>query len=550
MENATDFISLLVMVTLAFICPILADRIPKHMVPETVFLLILGAAAGPYGFGFISTNDVIGFLAELGCGFLFLLAGREIDPSMLAGKEGKRGLIAWGISFALAVVLTVGIGGFAFGTNTSWAISIMLATTAIGTLMPILAERELMGTPVGNAVISYGTWGEICPILAIVLLLSARAPWQSVAILEVLVLLCVFIAARGVKARQRGSKIYQFMVKKANSTAQTMVRLTMFVLILLVTVSAVFDVDIVLGAFAAGFVLSYLVPKDDHAFEQKLNAMGYGFFIPVFFIYSGTKVDVSSVAADPALLVGFIAALLLVRSVPVYVMARLDKKNPHRLSSHASASVAVYCATALPLIVAVTNIAVSSGTMSQRVASVLVAAGAVTVFLMPLLGQVAVRAAGASEIKVASLGEKPLTPDATVAPSQPVAESVPNSKYPSTSAAPAAAPAASGAVNTAAPAASSSSRTESELAALWHRTRQELAGSTRGDHGKLHERYATHIALRLHVEGMMEAGATSEEIARYLAKELNFADDEVRVKAAERRIAHLQHLHHEERHHT
>lgn len=481
MEAVTDFASLLVMVTLALVCPILADRIPRHIVPETVFLLMLGAAFGPYGLGLIHTNEVIGFLSELGCGFLFLLAGREIEPSMLSGHEGRRGLAAWGVSFVVAVAISGLLPRVGYGTTTGWATAIMLTTTAIGTLMPILAERGLVGTPVGDGVVSYGTWGEICPIVAIVMLLSARVAWQSAVILLGLVLLCVVIARHGASARRRGTRVYRLMVEKANGTAQTMVRLTMFLLVLLVTISAVFDVDIVLGAFAAGFVLQYLVPKGDEAFDQKLGGMGYGFFIPVFFIYSGTRIDVTAVASRPVMLAVFILALLLVRSVPVFVLAATDRANPRRLSVRASASVAVYCATALPLVVAVTTIAVAAGAMSQGMASVLVAAGAVTVFLMPLLGQLAIRAAGASELDVATLAEDTADLGPAVV---------------------------------------------------------EAAG-----HDRMRERHAARIALRMHVEHMIESGDSPEAVARYLAEELHFEGDEHRVHAVERRIERMQGSH-------
>ena len=293
-----------------------------------------------------------------------------------------------------------------------------------------------------------------------------------------LVLLCVVIARHGASARRRGTRVYRLMVEKANGTAQTMVRLTMFLLVLLVTISAVFDVDIVLGAFAAGFVLQYLVPKGDEAFDQKLGGMGYGFFIPVFFIYSGTRIDVTAVASRPVTIAVFILALLLVRSVPVFVLAATDRANPRRLSVRASASVAVYCATALPLVVAVTTIAVAAGAMSQGMASVLVAAGAVTVFLMPLLGQLAIRAAGASELDVATLAEDTADLGPAVV---------------------------------------------------------EAAG-----HARMRERHAARIALRMHIEHMIESGESPEAVARYLAEELHFEGDEHRVHAVERRIERMQ----------
>jgi Kef-type K+ transport system membrane component KefB len=354
------------------------------------------------------------------------------------------------------------------------------------------------------------------------MLLSTRVAWQSAAILLGLVLLCVLIAWRGAAARRRGSRVYRLLVEKANSTAQTMVRLTMFLLVLLVTVSAVFDVDIVLGAFAAGFVLQYLVPKDDEAFDQKLNGMGYGFFIPVFFIYSGTKIDVTAVAGRPLTFAMFILALLLVRSVPVFVLAATDRGNPRWLSVRASASVAVYCATALPLVVAVTTIAVGVGAMSQGMASVLVAAGAVTVFLMPLLGQLAICAAGASELDVATLAEDTADLGPAAASAATAAVAAPAGSAAGAASAAGVAPAAPAGVATGAP---------------------EARGRHAAAHGHAHERHAARIALRMHIERMIESGESPEAVARYLAEELHFEGDEHRVHAVERRIERMQGSH-------
>ncbi len=164
-------------------------------------------------------------------------------------------------------------------------------------------------------------------------------------------------------------------------------RLTTFLLIFLVTISALFELDAVLGAFAAGFILRYIIPDGSKSLEMKLEGVGYGFLIPVFFVVSGAAINVRAVAGRPALLVAFIVMLMLIRAVPVYLALSLDKrKNP--LSSHHRVTVALYCTTALPIIVAVTSLAVKVGTMQSDTASTLVAAGAITVFLMPLLGSI------------------------------------------------------------------------------------------------------------------------------------------------------------------
>lgn len=146
-----------------------------------------------------------------------------------------------------------------------------------------------------------------------------------------------------------------------------------------------FQLDVVLGAFAAGFILRFVTPNGNHTLNLKLEGVGYGFLIPVFFVVSGASIDVKAVAANPALLITFIIMLLLVRAVPIFVATTLDHRvNP--LDPQDKLTVSLYCTMALTLIVAVTSLAVQGGTMHQTTASTLVAAGAVTVFLMPLLG--------------------------------------------------------------------------------------------------------------------------------------------------------------------
>lgn len=146
-----------------------------------------------------------------------------------------------------------------------------------------------------------------------------------------------------------------------------------------------FQLDVVLGAFAAGFILRFVTPNGNHTLNLKLEGVGYGFLIPVFFVVSDASIDVKAVVANPALLITFIIMLPLVRAVPIFVATTLDHRvNP--LDPQDKLTVSLYCTTALPLIVAVTSLAVQGGTMHQTTASTLVAAGAVTVFLMPLLG--------------------------------------------------------------------------------------------------------------------------------------------------------------------
>lgn len=393
-----DLISLAVIALVAVACPIVAKLIPNKLIPETVFLLIAGAMLGPNMANVIVLTDSVGLLSDLGLAFLFLLAGYEINPKSLTGGQGKRGLATWCVSIVLAFLVVRFTPFFSVSQIDGIALVIALTTTALGTLMPILKERGLTGTRVGESILAYGTWGELCPVLAMALLLSSRAEWKTVLILLAFVAISVIAAVVPAKAKKAGHGLFRFLTENAEGTSQTMMRTVVLLLVGLVAVSAVFDLDIVLGAFAAGFVLRYIIPEGDHGLEKKLDGVAYGFLIPIFFVVSGAKIDLMAVFAQPGLLVGFILMLLLIRAVPIFV-ALTTGKDTRDISTHNRLTIALYCTTALPIIVAVTSVAVSAGAMSQDVASVLVAAGAVTVFLMPLLGTLTYRVADAKPVE-------------------------------------------------------------------------------------------------------------------------------------------------------
>lgn len=395
-----DLVSLAVIALVALVCPIVAKLIPGKLIPETVFLLVAGAFLGPYMAGFIQITDSVGLLSDLGLAFLFLLAGYEINPKELTGHQGKRGLIVWIVTFCLAVAV-VALSPSSPGNDIgNIAVAIALTTTALGTLVPIMKERELMGTRVGDSILAYGTWGELGPILAMAVLLSTRSELKTLLILAGFALLCVIMAVIPAKSKKAGHRMFRFLTENANTTSQTMVRAVVVLLVSLVAFSAVFDLDIVLGAFAAGFVLRYIIPEGDHDLERKLEGIAYGFLIPLFFITSGAKINLMSVLDQPIALIIFIVALLLIRAVPIYISLSTDRRT-RDISSHNRLTIALYCTTALPIIVAVTSVAVKAGALTQDFAGVLVAAGAITVFLMPLLASITYRVADVKPIEAA-----------------------------------------------------------------------------------------------------------------------------------------------------
>lgn len=173
-----DLVSLTMIMLVAAFCPIVTQMIPGKVVPQTVLLLLAGALMGPHMGQVIDVDQSIELLSELGLAFLFLLAGYEIDPKELTGHQGKVGLATWLATIALAAAIVTLVPYFSAHDMNGAAAIIVLTTTALGTLMPILKERNLEGTPVGDAVIAYGTWGELGPVLAMALA-STLVLWRQ-----------------------------------------------------------------------------------------------------------------------------------------------------------------------------------------------------------------------------------------------------------------------------------------------------------------------------------------------------------------------------------
>ena len=383
------FVSLLCIVAVSFAAPLISWSIPRRLLPETVLLIAGGVLIGPSGLGIAHEGQDIAFLKELGVAFLFLMAGYEIDVNELRGSGGRHAMAAWAgsLGLAFASVAVVGVSGGAFSAN-GIAIAIAMTSTAIGTILPILRERGLLPTAVGAAILNHGAVGEVGPIILMALLLGSRSTWASLAILLVFLAVTLLIVRFTDRVRRAGRRFIEAIRLGGSTTAQTTVRITVLLLVGLCALAEVFDLDVVLGAFAAGFILRYALPDGNRQFEEKLDGLAYGFFIPIFFVVSGMGIDLGMSEQSLATIGAFLLLLVLVRGLPVWVASRLERRRngSRAYSMRQSLQIAVYSTTALPIIVAVTQVAVSAGAMSASFASTLVLAGAVSVLVMPALG--------------------------------------------------------------------------------------------------------------------------------------------------------------------
>lgn len=372
----------------AVIAPLLAGFVPGKLLPEVVLLLVGGIIIGPYVLDLSETHEAIDMLRNLGLGMLFLLAGYEIELKELTGRAGRRAMYTWILCLLLAF-LTVWLLGNTGVIEAKIALGIALTSTALGTLLPILRDSGVIATPVGDVIMRHGAFGELGPVIAMALLLGTSGPIESLIVLVVFAGIAVLVSLPSHWARRSSGRIVQLIRAGSETTGQTTVRLTMLLLVTLGAVATAFHLDIVLGAFAAGFILRRANPDGDERLEAKLDGLAFGFLIPIFFVTSGMSIDPAAVAKEPLMLGLFIAMILLLRGGPVFFATLTDRTHAvHRFGQRDSLRVALYASTGLPIIVAVTSLAVDEDLMSRISASVLVAGGAFTVLLFPMLASI------------------------------------------------------------------------------------------------------------------------------------------------------------------
>jgi Kef-type K+ transport system membrane component KefB len=365
--------TLLVAAIVAALAPFVTALVPGRHLPQVVVLVLGGMLVGPQVLG-LADPDTIVLLSNVGLGFLFLLAGYEIQPSIFREHAGRLALVGWGIAaaLALAVVALLEVLGF---VRAFVPVAIGLTTTALGVLLPILRDNNLLTDRFGKYVIAAGATGELLPIIAIALFLSTTNSFEALLSLLSIGGLALVLSLAPRLTRHR--RVREIMAEGQGTTSQTALRWTIVLLFVLLAFAARFSLDIVLGAFLAGLVLRTWAPDHGRALSDKLDAVGYGFFIPLFFVTSGMGLDVHSILASPARLVVFFLLLVIVRGLPALLVYRRALATPERVQ------MVFITATALPLLVALSHIGLVNGTMLPENAAALVGAGVLSVIIFP-----------------------------------------------------------------------------------------------------------------------------------------------------------------------
>lgn len=379
--------SFFLIVLSAAVAAIVVAVLPKRLAPPVVVLeLLLGILIGPHGFGLASTDEFSLFFSNLGLGMLFYFAGYEINFERIRGAPLRLGGRGWLLSIAIAyavggVLAVLGVVDSLVYTGSA------MATTAIGTLIPILRDTGEMRTRFGTYLLGAGAVGEFGPILLVTLFLSTGHPLREAVILIAFVAIAVAISLMSMGVVLRELPMIERTIEASDQLA---VRVTVVLIFGLVGLAGHLHLDILLGGFVAGMITRAALHGQEVAvFDSKLTAVGFGFFVPFFFIYSGMNFDLEALGSLGAILelAMFFGLFLVVRGAPALLLYR------HVLAARQRAALAFYSATELPLVVAITTLAIDAGKMRTSTAAGLVGAAMLSTLVFPFVARGLLRSA-------------------------------------------------------------------------------------------------------------------------------------------------------------
>ncbi|GAC1312805.1 MAG: cation:proton antiporter [Ktedonobacteraceae bacterium] len=379
-----SFSGLLIVAVVAFTAPLLLALTPARRLPAIVLEIVAGIVIGPSVLGWVKIDLPISILAVLGLAFLLFLAGLEVELERLRGRL----LLFVGLAFlvSLGLALLVGYGLYAAGQVVSpLLIAIILVATALGIVIPVLKDAGESASDFGQLVIAGAMFAEFGSIILLTLFFSREATNTST---KLVLLGCFALLAVGfafvLLRLERSKRIAAVLLRLQDTTAQIRVRGAFMLLVGFVALASVLGLETILGAFVAGVILR-LVDGDlmmtHPQFRQKLEAIGFGVFIPVFFVASGIQFDLAALFSSPLTIVRvplFLAAILLVRGIPALLYRPL-------VGSRRSVVAGLLQATSLSFIVAASQIGLELGLITKATGAALIAAGLLSVLIFPIL---------------------------------------------------------------------------------------------------------------------------------------------------------------------
>ncbi|MEU6264657.1 cation:proton antiporter [Saccharopolyspora shandongensis] len=376
-----SFGNLLILTIIALLAPLLLGLAPRLRIPSVVLEIVAGVIVGPSVLGLVRMDQAVQVVALLGLAFLLFLAGLEVDFHRLRGPLLRVALIGYVVSLAIGVAV-----GFSFGAA-GWVrdpmlIAVALSATSLGLVVPMLKDAGRADQAMGQTTITASSVADFAAVVLLSLLFSTSGGSTGGRLVSLIVFVA-FVAAIGMAVALAGRSMHlgDLFLRLQDTTAEIRVRAAVVLLVAFVVLAEGFGLESILGAFLAGAVVG-LVDRDSAThphFRTKLEAIGYGFLIPVFFVASGVQLDLGGLIATPSALLRvplFLLALLLVRGAPALLYQR-------SLGTRSSVAAGLLQATSLPFLVAATQIGVALSLMNPVTAAALICAGLLSVLLFP-----------------------------------------------------------------------------------------------------------------------------------------------------------------------
>jgi Kef-type K+ transport system membrane component KefB len=379
---AISFNSVLIIAAVAVLVPLICGLLPRLPVPGPALEVIAGIVVGPSVLGWVRIDAPVLVLSDLGLGMLLFLAGLEIDIDRLRGPLARLAASAFAASAVLALLC-----GYAFGLADQAAqpllLAIILMSTSAGLLLPLLKDAGEETTEFGQLVMTAAALAEIVPIMLLSLLFSAasKSPGEQLVSLTIFIALLV-LAGLALARVRRLDPVGRLVNRLADSSAQLRVRASLTLALAFGVLAYRFGFAAILGAFAAGLLvrLVELSGQTPHLqFQTKLEGIGFGFLIPIFFISTGVEFQLKALITNPVALAEvplFLAALLLIRGLPALLYVRYVGK---RLAEAAG----LLQATTLTFVIVATQIGLTTRKITPTAAASLLAAGLLSAVLFP-----------------------------------------------------------------------------------------------------------------------------------------------------------------------
>ncbi|HET8537848.1 MAG TPA: cation:proton antiporter [Solirubrobacteraceae bacterium] len=395
------FSNLLIVVAAGFTAPFVLGFFPKVRLPAIVFELVLGIILGPAVLGWVSVDEPVTVMSLIGLAVLLFLAGIEIEFDMLRGKVLRATLIGFVLSFGIAIVLGLILKEAGLVKQPIF-LAVLLCATSLGVLVPVLKDAGQVNSTFGQLVIAAGSIADFGAVILLSLLFSEKSTSTTS---QVILLVGLFVVALliglAVAGIEHSKTVRMVLARLQDTTAQIRVRAAFLILIGFVALAGKLGLEVILGAFLAGAIVS-LVDQDRQMthplFRRKLEAIGFGVFIPVFFVTSGVKYDLNALTSSGSTIVRvpiFLAALMLARGLPALLYGRLIPRKQVAIAG-------LMQGTSLPFIVAGTAIGQQLGLISAGSSAALIAAGLLSVLIFPALSLSLLRGAG--------MTRQPMTP--------------------------------------------------------------------------------------------------------------------------------------------